>query len=111
MNDVIKQECGNKFFSDLSDYYRTIIWDYPISVVEIDRDCTRDNIKDMFYILNLTNYDLNLQEKRNSKDSRFGDKCEALSGYDFWGNVRLFSSTDAKRMKDFEYCCSIYIGK
>lgn len=89
--------------------YRTIIWDYPVSVVEIDRDCSRDDIKQMFYRLNLTNYDLNQQEKRNSKDSKFGDKCEALSTYDFWKNVRLFSSADARRMKDVEYCCIIYI--
>ena len=60
-------------------------------------------------ILNLTNYDLNQQEKRNSKDSKFGDKSEALSTYDFWKNVRIFSSADAKRMKDVEYCCGIYI--
>lgn len=109
LNDSIKEKCGDKFFSELEDNYRTIIWDYPISVVEIDRDCTREDIKGMFYRLNLTNYDLNQQEKRNSKDSKFGDKCEALSGYDFWDKVKLFSSTDAKRMKDVEYCCGIYI--
>ena len=63
----------------------------------------------MFYRLNLTNYSLNRQEKRNSKDSVFGDKCEALSTYDFWKKTKLFSSADAKRMKDVEYCCAIYI--
>lgn len=109
LNDNIKENCGNKFFNQLESDYRTIIWDYPVSVVEIDRDCSRDDIKQMFYRLNLTNYDLNQQEKRNSKDSKFGDKCEALSTYDFWKNVRLFSSADARRMKDVEYCCIIYI--
>ena len=59
--------------------------------------------------MNLTNYNLNQQEKRNSKDSIFGDKSEALSTYDFWKKAKLFSSADAKRMKDVEYCCSIYI--
>ncbi|EOS23105.1 hypothetical protein C806_03208 [Lachnospiraceae bacterium 3-1] len=63
----------------------------------------------MFYRLNLTNYNLNQQEKRNSKDSVFGDKCEALSTYDFWETAKVFSSADAKRMKDVEYCCSIFI--
>lgn len=52
---------------------------------------------------------MNQQEKRNSKDSVFGDKCEALSTYDFWKKTKLFSSGDARRMKDVEYCCSIYI--
>lgn len=109
LNDKIKETCGNKYFSGLDGDYRTIIWDYPISVVEIDRDCSREDITQMFYRLNLTNYDLNQQEKRNSKDSKFGDKCEALSTYDFWKRVRLFSSADARRMKDVEYCCIIYI--
>lgn len=109
LNDNIKETCGNKRFNQLENNYRTIIWDYPVSVVEIDRDCSRDDIKQMFYRLNLTNYDLNQQEKRNSKDSKFGDKCEALSTYDFWKNVHLFSSADARRMKDVEYCCIIYI--
>ena len=108
-NDNIKETCGNKRFNQLENNYRTMIWDYPVSVVEIDRDCSRDDIKQMFYRLNLTNYDLNQQEKRNSKDSKFGDKCEALSTYDFWKNVHLFSSADARRMKDVEYCCIIYI--
>lgn len=63
----------------------------------------------MFYRLNLTNYTLNQQEKRNSKDSVFGDKSEALSILDFWEKTRVFSSSDAKRMKDVEYCCYIYI--
>lgn len=109
LNDNIKETCGNKRFNQLENNYRTMIWDYPVSVVEIDRDCSRDDIKQMFYRLNLTNYDLNQQEKRNSKDSKFGDKCEALSTYDFWKNVHLFSSADARRMKDVEYCCIIYI--
>lgn len=109
LNDLIIEQCGDKLFNELEDDYRTIIWDYPISVVEIDRDCTREDITGMFYRLNLTNYDLNQQEKRNSKDSKFGDKCEALAGYNFWDKVKLFSSTDAKRMKDVEYCCGIYI--
>ena len=57
LNDNIKENCGNKFFNQLESDYRTIIWDYPVSVVEIDRDCSRDDIKQMFYRLNLTNYD------------------------------------------------------
>lgn len=109
LNDGIIQSCGDRLFCELESEFKTKIWAYPISVVEIDRDCTRDDIKEMFYRLNLTNYDLNQQEKRNSKDSKFGDKCEALSTYDFWKKVRLFSSADAKRMRDVEYCCSIYI--
>lgn len=109
MNDEIKATCGKKSFKELEQTYKNKIWEYPISIVVIDSQCTMAEIKEMFYRLNLTNYNLNPQEKRNSKDSIFGDKSEALSTYDFWKNTKLFSSTDAKRMKDVEYCCSIYI--
>lgn len=109
MNDEIKQLCGKKAFKELDQSYKNKIWEYPISIVEIDPVCTMSDIKELFYRLNLTNYNLNQQEKRNSKDSVFGDKCEALSTYDFWKKTKLFSSADAKRMKDVEYCCSIYI--
>ncbi len=109
MNDEIKRQCGKKEFKQLEQSFKNKIWEYPISIVEIDPECKMAEIKELFYRLNLTNYNLNQQEKRNSKDSIFGDKCEALSTYDFWKKAKLFSSADARRMKDVEYCCSIYI--
>lgn len=109
LDDSIKERCGKKYFKDLSTDDKNIIWGYPISYVDIDSSCTLDNIKQMFFRLNLTNYSLNPQEKRNSTDSVFGDKCIALSNMDFWKTKKVFSSNDAKRMKDVEYCCSIYI--
>lgn len=109
MNDEMKNLCGKKSFKELDQSFKNKIWEYPISIVEIDPVCKISEIKELFYRLNLTNYNLNQQEKRNSKDSIFGDKSEALSTYDFWKKAKLFSSADAKRMKDVEYCCSIYI--
>ena len=89
MNDKIKETCGKKYFSELDDEYRDKLWDYPISIVQIDSGCTKEQIKEIFYRLNLTNYNLNQQEKRNSKDSIFGDKSEALSTYDFWQTTKF----------------------
>lgn len=109
MDDEIKELCGGKKFQELETSYKNKIWEYPMSIVEIDPKCTKLEIKELFYRLNLTNYTLNQQEKRNSKDSVFGDKAEALSTNFFWKSAKLFSSTDAKRMRDVEYCCSIYI--
>lgn len=109
LNEEMKTLCGGKSFTALDQSFKNRIWEYPISIVEIDPDCKISDIKELFYRLNLTNYNLNQQEKRNSKDSIFGDKSEALSTYDFWKRAKLFSSADAKRMKDVEYCCSIYI--
>jgi len=109
LDDLIKEKCGKKYFKELSNEDKNIIWSYPISYVDIDSSCSLEDIKQMFFRLNLTNYSLNMQEKRNSIDSVFGDKCFALSNMDFWKTKRVFSSNDAKRMKDVEYCCSIYI--
>lgn len=109
LSDKIKGSCGRKYFAELEKMYKGILWGYPISIVEIDTSCTKADIRDMFYRLNLTNYNLNPQEKRNSFDSAFGEKSESLSTLDFWKKMRVFSSNDAKRMKDVEYCCSIYI--
>ncbi|MDE5977756.1 MAG: DUF262 domain-containing protein [Turicibacter sp.] len=105
----MKKVYGNKDFKQLDDDSKKTIWNYPISIVNIDTDCSIDIVKTMFYRLNLTNYSLNQQEKRNSKDSVFGDKSESLSTLNFWATKRIFSAADAKRMKDVEYCCSIFI--
>jgi len=102
-------EFSNKCFSDLSPELRTHIWMYNLSIVNIDRNCTMDDIKMMFYRLNLTNYSLNEQEKRNSLVSEFGEVSDVLSKDDFWVENKLFSATDVRRMKDVEYCSNIII--
>lgn len=109
MNKDIFEQFADRKFNELTPEAKTAIWSYRISVVEIDRSCTKEDITQMFYRLNLTNYSLNPQEKRNSLESAFGDKADALSLLDFWKTSKVFSSTDAKRMKDVEYCCSIFI--
>lgn len=100
---------GNKHFSELPNEYKKLIWTYKISVVDIDRKCNRDIIKQMFNRLNLTNYNLNPSEKRHIKDSAFGDKAEALANDDFWTKCKVFSANDARRMNDTTFCCGIYI--
>ena len=102
-------EVGNKLFSELSNSYKELIWTYKISIVDINRKCSRETIKQMFNRLNLTNYSLNLAEKRHIKDSVFGDKSEALAGDDFWDKCKVFSANDARRMKDTTFCCTVYI--
>lgn len=109
LDKEIQEAYANKFFSDLPSEAKTKIWTYKLSVVDIDKSWNTDQIKVMFYRLNLTNYSLNEQEKRNSKNSAFGDKSESLATLDFWNRLRVFSATDARRMKDTEYCCGIYV--
>lgn len=109
LDENIKKRCGNKTFAELDDDDKIRLWDYKVSTVVIDRIFDKNAIKQLFFRLNLTNYSLNAQEKLNSKDSVFGDKSEALSTLDFWKECRVFSATDARRMQDVRYCCSIYI--
>ncbi|AUJ87189.1 MULTISPECIES: DUF262 domain-containing protein [Enterococcus] len=105
----IKSIYGNKYFTELTDDEKLKIWKYEVFVVNIDHQVSKDKIKQMFYRLNLTNYSLNSQEKLNSVESVFGDASEALSQLDFWKECRVFSASDARRMQDVRYCCSIYI--
>lgn len=109
LDDTIAERCGDKLFTDLIDADKSQIWTYKLSTVDIDKSWSIDQIKKMFYRLNLTDYSLNGQEKRNSKDSAFGTKSELLAQNDFWRKVHVFSANDYRRMKDSEYCCSIYI--
>ena len=109
LDDKIRGEFGNKSFSELPPEAKKAIWTYKLSVVDIDKSWSIEQIKNMFYRLNLTNYSLNEQEKRNSKVSIFGDKAEALSSHDFWKKMRVFSANDARRMLDTVFCCSVYI--
>lgn len=109
LDDKMREKYGNLAFSELPPDAKSAIWTYKLSVVDIDKSWSKEQIKIMFYRLNLTEYSLNEQERRNSKVSAFGDKAEALATLDFWSKMRVFSAADARRMKDTEYCSSIYI--
>jgi len=109
MDDGIKERCGDKSFVDLDNNDKEKIWIYDLSIVNIDKSFKINTIKQMFYRLNLTNYNLNTQEKLKSIESVFGDSSEALSKLDFWKESKVFSAADARRMLDVRYCCSIYI--
>lgn len=109
LDEKMREQYGNLAFSELPSEAKKAIWTYKLSVVDIDKSWSKEQIMTMFYRLNLTDYNLNEQEKRNSKVSVFGDKAEALARMDFWSKMRVFSAADARRMKDTEYCCSIYI--
>ena len=78
-------------------------------VIDIDRGATREDIITMFNRLNLTDYNLNDQEKRNSKSGEFAALARELSNEDIWDQYHLFTSKDIKRMKDVEFCASLIL--
>ncbi len=80
-----------------------------MSIVNLDKNFSIDEVREMFYRLNLTDYNLNEQEKRNSLNSKFGDAAESLANEEFWNNYKIFSPKDIRRMQDVEYCSSLLI--
>lgn len=105
----IQKLYGDLTFSELPDDIKKRIWIYEISVVNLSSTFSLDEIKNMFYRLNLTDYSLNEQEKRNSMDSVFGQVAESIADSVFWTKHKVFSPRDIRRMGDVEYCSSILL--
>lgn len=106
--DIVSRFADKKF-SDLSKDDKTTIWEYPLSIVFIDSGCSKEQIRDMFFRLNMTEYNLNAPERLKSLGTKFGEASELLSQEDFWSDMKVFSLKDIKRMIDTYYCSTIYI--
>lgn len=109
INDEIKEKYGDKRFENLSNEDKVIIWTFNLSIVSI-KNKEKDEIRNIFYRLNLTNYSLNDQEKRHSNTwGLFADLTREIAELPFWTEYRLFNSGDIKRMKDEEFCSSLLL--
>lgn len=109
LTDSIQQLYGDYYFDSLPPEKKRDLWTYSLSIVNIDKNCTIEDVKDMFYRLNITDYRLNEQEIRSSQDTVFGRIALELSRQSFWDEIEVFSGADVKRMKDVEYCGGILI--
>ena len=109
LSEEIKTKYANKLFRDLSDDDKRDFWNYQLMVIDIDPSATREDIITMFNRLNLTDYNLNDQEKRNSKSGEFASLARELSEMDIWDQYHLFTVPDVKRMKDVEFCASLIL--
>lgn len=109
LDERIITKYADRYFSDLDDDSKKAIWSYEMSVVNLDKHFSKDEVRTMFYRLNLTDYSLNDQEKRKSWDSVFGKVAEELANEDFWQDYKIFSVADIRRMKDIEYSSNIIL--
>lgn len=109
LDDEIKKNYANKFFKDFTSEDKKSFWNYRLMIIDIDPKATRHDIITMFNRLNLTNYSLNDQEKRNSLSGDFAALARELSESDLWDNYRLFTGADIRRMKDVEFCASLIL--
>lgn len=104
-----KEKYAEKYFKDLEPEEKKDIWNYMLMVIDIDRAASREDIITMFNRLNLTDYNLNDQEKRNSQSGEFASLARELSDAPIWEEKHLFTSSDIKRMKDVEFCASLIL--
>lgn len=105
----IKEAHANKYFKDLDTEIKKEFWNYQLMIIDIDPKATREDIITMFNRLNLTDYNLNDQEKRNSMSGEFAALARELSEASLWEDYHLFTNTDVKRMKDVEFCATILL--
>ncbi|RII35263.1 DUF262 domain-containing protein [Clostridium chromiireducens] len=109
ISDEAKEKYGNKYFNDFSESEKIEFWNYPLSVVQINEE-SKERIKMMFYRLNLTDYDLNAQEKRHGTSwGKFADLTTEIASLEFWEKFSLFNSQDIRRMRDNEFCATLII--
>lgn len=104
-----KEKWAGKSFSQLSTDDKTAIWNYPFTIIEINSSASFEDITSMFRRLNLTDYGLNDQERRNSMFGEFSVLAREISENNFWEKHRIFNSLDIKRMKDIEFCATLIL--
>lgn len=111
LEEESKERFGNKYFNELTPDEKKDFWDYKLSVIEIAREVKIDDVKNMFKRLNLTDYNLNNQERRNVISGEFSALARELSENEFWNNNEreLFRANVVKRMQDVEFCASLIL--
>lgn len=109
LDSTTKEKYANKFFKDLETEDKKAFWNYQLMVIDIDPAAKRSDIITMFNRLNLTDYSLNDQEKRNSMSGEFAALARELADAPIWEERHLFTTTDVKRMKDVEFCASLIL--
>ena len=109
LDEEIKEKYGNKYFKELDADTKTAFWNYRLMIIEISQESTKEEIIEVFRRLNLTDFNLNDQEKRNSISGDFAALARDLSEISIWEEKRLFNNTDIKRMKDVEFCASLIL--
>ena len=73
LDPVAKELYGDKSFSDLDDEVKKQLWAFRLSVIRIENK-DMDEIRKIFFRVNLTNYSLNDQERRHSNSwGKFAD--------------------------------------
>lgn len=101
---------ANKYFDELDDEDKKLIWRYSFSMRVLKPEVHRDDIVKLFLRLNSTDKSLNPQELRNAEfNGYFLKLANEISNIEFWEKNKIFSVNDLRRMKDIEFISSILI--
>ncbi len=97
-------------FSELTDNYKQLFWDYPIVVRELDQ-ATDDDVRDLFRRLNKYVFALTAQELRNARYSGpFIKLMNEVADYDYWAENRIVSATAIRRMSDIQFVSELFVA-
>lgn len=109
LDPVAKELYGDKSFSDLDDEVKKQLWAFRLSVIRIENK-DMDEIRKIFFRVNLTNYSLNDQERRHSNSwGKFADLTSEVISLSIWDDYGLFTAGDIRRRKDEEFCSTLIL--
>lgn len=109
LEDYTKNKYGDKYFRDLDGETKKQIWAFNLAIIRIQNE-NFDNIRNIFYRVNLTSYSLNDQERRHSNTwGKFADLTSEIFSLPIWDEYELFNSGDIRRMKDEEFCSTLLL--
>lgn len=109
IEDFAKENYGDKYFKDLDGDIKKQIWAYNLSVIRIQNK-DMDEIRKIFYRVNLTNYSLNDQERRHSNSwGKFADLTSEIISLPIWDEYSIFNAGDIRRRKDEEFCSTLIL--
>ena len=109
LDPVAKELYGDKSFSDLDDEVKKQLWAFRLSVIRIENK-DMDEIRKIFFRVNLTNYSLNDQERRHSNSwGKFADLTSEVISLSIWDDYSLFTAGDIRRRKDEEFCSTLIL--
>lgn len=108
--DFKRSSYANKYFSELSNADKKLIWSYSFTIRIISNKVKKDDIVKMFLRLNSTNTTLNPQELRKAEfRGRFLELADEISKFQFWEDYRIFTIPQIRRMGDIQFISSILI--
>ena len=108
-HDLIKEEYGNKKFSDLSETQRVAFWKYRLPVRRLS-NIDDDVIREVFARVNRVNMTLDPQELRNALyPGEFLDFLKDCANLSFNETTGLFSGARRKRGGDIEFFAEAFL--